>query len=47
MFNEEFQQAEKTFSYDYPGADNAPQNIIEIRRKSIEDRFNDLKKLLQ
>ena len=40
-------RVEKTFLYDYPGVDNAPQNIIDIRRKSIEDRFNDLKKLLQ
>jgi hypothetical protein len=47
MLNEEFKQSEKTFSYDYPGADNATQDMINIRRQSIDDRFNDLKKLLQ
>lgn len=42
MLNEEFQQAQKSYSFEYPGADNDSKEIIQIRRQSIQNRYNKL-----
>lgn len=42
-----YQNLKISFSYDYPGGDNATQEIIGIRRNSITQREVDLQILLK
>jgi hypothetical protein len=45
--NNYFPEAVKTYSYPYPGRNNVTQDILDIRKLSIQERFNDLQNLLK
>jgi hypothetical protein len=47
MLENNFPTASKMYSYPYPGGNNSIQDIIDIRRLSIQERANDLENLLK
>lgn len=47
MLQKDFPNAQKSFSYDYPGGNNASPEIRKIRNESVNQREKDLKSLLK
>lgn len=46
ILDSKFPSAQKSYSYEYPGGNNATDDIIKIRRESVQKRADDLNKLL-